>query len=160
MSRKKSFNEKLNNSHDLPKVKFVGYDQNMAKRFGVGNMLIAAPLEYDEVMKKIPERKLITSNEIRAFLAKKHNADFTCQLTAGIFINLAAKASQERENLGSSDLTPYWRTLKKDGELNEKYPGGVDQQKMLLEMEGHEIIKKGKRFFVKDYEKALFNLES
>jgi hypothetical protein len=160
MSRKKSFNEKLNNSQDLPKVKFVGYDQNMAKRFGAGNMLIAAPLEYDEVMKKIPERKLITSNEIRAFLAKKHNADFTCQLTAGIFINLAAKASQERENLGSSDLTPYWRTLKKDGELNEKYPGGIEQQRILLEMEGHEIIKKGKRFFVKDYEKALFQLKS
>lgn len=155
---KKSFNEKLHHSKDLPKVQFVGFDDKMAKRFGVGNMLIAAPIEYDEVMKKIPKRKLITSNEIRVFLAKRHNADFTCQLTAGIFINIAANASQERENRGSNDITPYWRTLKKGGELNEKYPGGIDQQKMLLEMEGHEVINKGKRYYVKDYEKALYQL--
>jgi len=156
---KKSFNEKLNNnSKDLPKVEFIGFDNKMAKRFGSGNMLIAAPIEYDEVMKRIPRGNLITSDEIRAFLARKHNADFTCQLTAGIFINIAANASQEREDLGDDDITPYWRTLKKGGELNEKYPGGIEQQKMLLEMEGHEVIKKGKRYFVKDYEKALYQL--
>lgn len=154
---KKSFNEKLNTSKDLPKVEFVGFDSKMAKRFG-GNMLIAAPIQYDEIMKTIPEGKLITSDEIRAFLAKNHGADFTCQLTAGIFINIAANASQERENSGSSDITPYWRTLKKGGELNEKYPDGIDQHRFLLEMEGHEIIKKGKRYFVKDYEKSLHQL--
>lgn len=156
---KKSFNEKLNNSKDLPKVEFVGFDDKMAKRFGSGNMLIAAPIEYDGVMKKIPEGKLTTSEEIRAFLAKKHNADFTCQLTAGIFINIAANASQEREDSGSSEITPYWRTLKKGGELNEKYPGGIDQHRFLLEMEGHEIINKGKRYFVKDYDKALHEIQ-
>ncbi|MEN1761347.1 MGMT family protein [Anoxynatronum sibiricum] len=152
---KKSFNEKLNSSGDLPKIEFIGFDNKMAKRFGCGNMLIAAPIEYDEVMKKIPEGELVTSHEIRDYLAQKHGADFTCQLTAGIFINIVANASQEREDLGSKEITPYWRTLKKDGELNEKYPGGIDQQKMLLEMEGHEVIKKGKRYFVKDYEKVL-----
>lgn len=155
---KKSYNEKLNNAKDLPRVQFVGFDDKMAKRFGCGNMLIAASLEYDEVMKRIPESKLITSDEIRAYLAKKHNADFTCQLTAGIFINIAARASQERESSDSNDITPYWRTLKKGGELNEKYPGGTDQHRFLLEAEGHEISKKGKRYFVKDYEKALYQL--
>lgn len=155
---KKSFNEKLSNAGDLPKIEFIGPDNKMAKRFGSGNMLIAAPVEYDEIMKKIPRGKLITSDEIRGFLARKHGADFTCQLTAGIFINIAANASKERENSGSSDITPYWRTLKKGGELNEKYPGGIDQQKFMLEMEGHKIINKGKRYFVKDYEKALYKL--
>lgn len=155
---KKTYNEKLNNSGDLPKVEFIGFDNKMAKRFGCGNMVIAAPIEYDEVMKRIPKGKLITSDEIRAYLAKRHNADFTCQLTAGIFINIVANASQEREDLGSKEITPYWRTLKKSGELNEKYPGGIDQQKMFLEMEGHEVIKKGKRYFVADYEKALYQL--
>lgn len=155
---KKSFNEKLNNSGDLPKIEFIGFDNKMAKRYGCGNMLIAAPIEYDEVMKRIPEGKIITLNEIRIYLAKRHEADFTCQLTAGIFINIVANASQEREDWGSKDITPYWRTLKKNGELNEKYPGGVDQQRMLLEMEGHEVKKKGKRCFVEDYEKALFEL--
>ncbi|HYE80959.1 MAG TPA: MGMT family protein [Clostridia bacterium] len=155
---KKSFNEKLRNAGDLPKVEFIEPDNKMAKRFGSGNMLVAAPMEYDEIMKRIPEGKLITSDEIRAFLARKHKADFTCQLTAGIFINVAANAAKERENTGSGDMTPYWRTLKKGGELNEKYPGGIDQQMFLLEAEGHEIVKKGKRYFVKDFEEALYQL--
>lgn len=50
-----------------------------------------------------------------------------------------------------ADDTPYWRTLKKDGELNEKYPEGIDGQKFRLEMEGHTVIQKGKRYFVKDF---------
>jgi alkylated DNA nucleotide flippase Atl1 len=55
------------------------------------------------------------------------------------------------------DETPYWRTLKKDGELNEKYPGGIDAQKLQLEMEGHAIIQKGKRYFVKDYKDKFYD---
>jgi alkylated DNA nucleotide flippase Atl1 len=51
--------------------------------------------------------------------------------------------------------TPYWRTLKNNGELNKKYPGGAENQKKLLEKEGHVIINKGKRIFVKDFEKYL-----
>lgn len=155
---KKTFDEKLRTVGDLPKVEFIDPSNKMAKRFGCGRMLIAAPLQYDEVMKKIPAGKIITSEEIRAYLAKEHQADFTCHLTAGIFINLVANAAQERENLGSKDLTPYWRTLKKSGELNPKYPGGIEQHKLLLEMEDHEVIPKGKRYFVKDYEKALYQL--
>ena len=58
-----------------------------------------------------------------------------------------AHASVER----GADDTPYWRTLKKDGELNEKYPEGIDGQKFRLEMEGHTVIQKGKRYFVKDF---------
>lgn len=144
---KKTFNEKLHDVKDLPKVQF-------ADKYG--KMLIAAPVEYDELMKKIPQGKLTTSDELRASLARKHEADYTCQLTAGIFINIAANASQEREDAGSKDLTPFWRTLKKGGELNEKYPGGIDRQRFLLESEGHEIIKKGKRYYVKDFAEALY----
>ncbi|WP_368294461.1 methylated DNA-protein cysteine methyltransferase [Dehalobacter sp. TBBPA1] len=155
---RKTFNEKLHQAKNLPRIEFIDYDEKMAKRFGAGNMLIAAPLEYDEVMKRIPPGKLITSDEIRAYLAKKHYADFTCQLTAGIFINIAANASQERQDAGNPDITPYWRTLKKGGELNDKFPGGLDHQKFLLESEGHTVIPKGKKYFVKEFEKSLFLL--
>ena len=60
------------------------------------------------------------------------------------------------------DETPYWRTLKAGGELNEKYPGGAAAQKAKLEAEGHTVIEKGRtniRYFVKDYEKAEFELK-
>ena len=51
--------------------------------------------------------------------------------------------------------------MKADGELNSKYPGGVEAQKEKLEAEGHTIIQKGRkniRYYVKDYEDALFDL--
>ena len=44
----------------------------------------------------------------------------------------------------------------------EKYPGGVMAQKEKLEAEGHTIIQKGRkniRYFVKDYENVLFELD-
>ena len=58
-------------------------------------------------------------------------------------------------------VTPYWRTLKANGELNAKYPGGIEAQKEKLEAEGHTIVQKGRkniRYYVKDYERALFVL--
>ena len=58
---------------------------------------------------------------------------------------------------GKKDVTPYWRTLKGKGELNEKYPGGVAEQSQKLKAEGHliELDKNGKPKRVKDWEKKL-----
>ena len=56
----------------------------------------------------------------------------------------------------------YWRTLKANGELNAKYPNGIEAQKEKLEAEGHTIIQKGRknvRYYVKDYENSLFVLK-
>ncbi len=52
---------------------------------------------------------------------------------------MAARAAGEDEAEGRKDITPYWRTLKGKGELNEKYPGGVAAQAERLRAEGHEI---------------------
>lgn len=151
---RKTYNEKLQNSVDMPKVVEVT-DPVAVSRYGGVKMLIAPPLYYDAVMKKIPYGQVTTSQAIRDYLAHREGADYTCQLTAGIFINIVAHASVER----TGDETPYWRTLKKEGELNEKYPDGIEGQKLYLEMEGHEIIQKGSRYFVKDYAKSLYKLE-
>ena len=156
---KKTYNEKLNHKGDLPKVEEITDERYIAMYGGV-NMAIAPPIEYNEIMKKIPKGKVITSIEIRQAIAKKYNADYTCQMTAGIFINIVANASKEREIEGGKDLVPYWRTLKKDGELNEKYPDGIDGQKMLLETEGHVVIQKGKRYFVKEYQDKLCKIST
>ena len=152
---KKTFNEKLQNDGDLPKIVFIKKEDKAVKIYGEGKLLIAPPRDYSEIMGKIPKGKILTSKEIREFLAKKYGADNTCQLTAGIFINIAAWASEERD----VDKIPYWRTLKKDGELNEKYPDGIEGQKFILENEGFEIIQKGKKYFVKEYKKYLFDIE-
>jgi len=148
---RKSFNEKLCASKNMPVVVEVA-DPKMIARYGGPRMLIAPPLAYDEVMKKVPYGRVTTSDLIRSYLAGRHGADFTCPLTAGIFINIAAHASVER---GGTDETPYWRTLKKDGELNEKYPDGIDGHRALLETEGHKVVQRGKRYFVRDYAEKL-----
>ena len=112
----------------------------------VGDSVVLAPLlEVDAVMKNVREGKLITLKEICRRLAEKHKTDYCCTLTTGIFVNIAANAAEE-----TNGDTPYWYTLKNDGELNKKYPGGIERQKELLEKEGHIIVKKGKRLFVKD----------
>lgn len=120
-------------------------------------MYFAPPIDYDKVMKKIPYGKVITIGKIREFFAKENDADFTEPITAGIFVSIAAWASYQR----TEDKTPYWRTLKANGELNSKYPGGIEVQKEKLEAEGHTIIKKGRKnikYYVKDYEDVLFDL--
>ena len=151
---KKTFNQQLQDNKDMPKISEIS-DPKAISMYGGTKLLIAPPLAYDEIMKMIPVGMVITSDYIRSYLAKKYGADNTCPLTAGIFINIVVKASIER----GTDQTPYWRTLKKDGELNEKYPEGIDGQKLHLEIEGQTIIQKGKRYFVKDYKEKFFELE-
>jgi len=155
---RKSWQEKLADSKDLPKV--VEITGKMSKRWGTGTVVIPAPMEVDEIMKKIPKGKLITVNQIREIVARKHGATIGCPITTGIFISIAARAAEEAVAEGKSDTTPYWRTLKSKGELNEKFPGGVEAQATHLRAEGHTIEPgKGKKPpTVKDFEKALQGL--
>jgi alkylated DNA nucleotide flippase Atl1 len=127
----------------------------MSKRWGTGTVVIPAPMEVNEIMRKVPEGKLITINEIRGVLAKKHKATIGCPITTGIFAWIAANAAEEQRQKGEKDTTPYWRTLKTSGVINEKYPGGVEGQKKLLEKEGHKVVQKGKQYVVVGYEKSL-----
>lgn len=154
---RKSFNDKLNDSKDMPKIIEIA-DEKSIERYGGSQMLIAPPLDYNGIMAQIPEGKVITVSEIRPFLAQKYGAEFTCPMTAGIFISLSAQASCERD----CDRIPFWRTLKKDGELNPKYPGGIEYQKEKLASEGHTFTTKGRkniRYFVENYENFLYDLK-
>jgi hypothetical protein len=156
-TKEKDFNAMLHDSKDMPKVKELTAPE-VIKRYGGSIMLLAPPIEYDTLIKKIEKGKLTTTEQLRTALAKKHNADFTCPLTAGIFISIVAHASEQRQE----NLTPYWRVLKKDGELNEKFPGGIEAQGKKLEEEGFSIIDKGRtkiKYFVKGYENFLADLE-
>lgn len=153
---KKDFNAMLNDSKDMPKIQVIT-DSKSIEKYGGDRMYFAPPADYDRIMKKIPFGKLTTVGEIRRHFAEESNADFTEPITAGIFVSIAAWASYQRD----SDETPYWRTLKAGGELNSKYPGGVEAQKEKLEAEGHTVIKKGRtniKYYVKDYECFLENL--
>lgn len=151
---KKSWKEKLSDSKGLPKTGVI--EGKMTRRWGEGTMVIPAPLEVDAVMRKIPKGKLITINEIRGVLAAKHRVDVGCPITTGIFAWIAAHAAEEDAAAGKKRITPYWRTLKANGELNQKYPGGVDGLSRKLREEGHRIVQKGRRYFVSDFQSSIF----
>jgi hypothetical protein len=156
MAHKKSWQEKLNDDKDLPKIgRVMG---KMITKWGRGTMVVPAPREVDALMRKVPKGKLATINELRAGLAKKHRVHIACPITTGIFAWIAAHAAFEALDEGKKRVTPYWRTLKSGGELNLKYPGGAAALKRLLEAEGHRVVQKGQRFFVADYEKSLARL--
>ncbi|NMC58409.1 MAG: hypothetical protein GYA51_03340 [Candidatus Methanofastidiosa archaeon] len=155
-NKKTSWQEKLLDSKDLPKVEPI--TENMSKRWGEGTVVIPAPIEVDEIMKEVSQGKLITIDQIRKKLALKHNASIGCPLTTGIFAWISAHAANEAALEGKRKVTPYWRTLKTGGIVNEKYPGGINYQKQLLENEGHKVIQKGKKYVVQDYEKYLVEI--
>lgn len=143
---KKSWREKLADSKDLPKVEHI--KGKLSKRWGTGTVVIPAPKEVDAIMRRVRTGKLITIDEIRTKLAKKHGATIACPITTGIFAWIAAHAADEAEQAGESEVTPYWRTLKAGGELNPKYPGGIANLKARLEAEGHTVLQKRNRYFI------------
>jgi hypothetical protein len=154
MGKKKSWREKLADDKDLPKVEPI--TEKLRKNWGEGTFVIPAPREVDALMRRVPEGKITTINELRQALAKKHGASIGCPITTGIFAWIAAHAAEEGRADGEKNITPYWRTLKTGGEINPKYPGGAEAILKKLRKEGHKIELKGKRFRVAGYEEALW----
>src|SRR5262245_27562205 len=137
MKAKKSWREKLMDNKGLPKKgRIMG---RMTKRWGTGTMVVPAPREVDALMKKVQPGRVVTINDLRGALARKHRVTIACPLTTGIFSWIAAHAAAESESAGEPKVTPYWRTLKNGGELNPKYPGGIPALARRLRAEGHRI---------------------
>ena len=154
---RKDFNAMLRDGKDMPKTQLVTDPATIAK-YGGSRMYFALPIDYDRAMRQVPPGRLTTVGEIRALFARQNGADFTEPITAGVFVSIAAWACAQR----GDDSTPWWRTLKANGELNPKYPGGVDEQRRRLEAEGHAVIVRGRKnlkYYVKDFEQSLFPLE-
>ena len=161
---KKTWQEKLKDKPSFPKVLRLerGFPcYNAVHKMGaeVGDdVVLANPPEVVAIMKQIPKGRLMTIVEVCRQIAKNHDVEACCSLTTGIFIMTAANAVEEARKQGKSLDIPYWRTLKAGGFLNEKYPGGQEAHKRLLEGEAFKVLARGKRYQVVDYEKYLMKL--
>ncbi len=154
MKTRKTWTEKLADAKNLPRViKLTGAAR---KRWGGTTMVIAAPAEVDALMKRVPKGRVTTINALRGELARGHGVETACPITTGIFAWIAAHASEEAAKASAKRPTPWWRTLKGDGQLNEKYPGGIAGQKKRLAAEGHRFIQRGSKVRVAD-EAFLFS---
>jgi hypothetical protein len=160
-SKRKSWEEKLVDKKGYPKVlrlekRFPCYNALHSMGTSAGDeVVLVNPSEVVEIMKKVPKGRLITIVEICQRIAKKHMVKGCCSLTTGIFIMNAANAAEEAYKQGRDLGIPYWRTLKANGFLNEKYPGGAEAQRTLLEKEGFKVVKKGKKYVISDFRDFL-----
>jgi alkylated DNA nucleotide flippase Atl1 len=109
-------------------------DQALSPQFPAGAMLIASPLTVAEAVEQVPAGRVITMGGLRAQLAERYGAEYTCPLTTGIFLRIAAEAAVEEGDGGRQ--TPYWRVVRDDGRLLDKLPGGAAAQAKLLLAEG------------------------
>jgi hypothetical protein len=159
--RRKSWQEKLCDKEGIPKIlklerRFPCF--NALHKMGVEigeDVVLVNPSEVVLWMKDVPQGKLVTIVEICRQIAKKYSVKGCCSLTTGIFIMIAANAVEEAREEGKDLGIPYWRTLKANGYLNEKFPGGSEAHKLLLEKEGFKVVSVGKRWRVDNYQAYL-----
>ena len=121
------FRKKLHDKKDFPKIKTI--PRKLSKSWGKGKFVLSSPLEVNTLMKRVPKGKLTTINEIRRKLAKKYKTTTACPIVTGIFAWISANAAEEDIKDGRKKVTPYWRIIKSDGKINEKYRGGISLQK-------------------------------
>jgi len=153
MKLTKLWQEKLKDSKDLPKI--VKIEGILSKKWGAITSTIPALYEVDQTITKVPKGKLITINEIRSILAKKHNALICFPITAGIFAWKSFHHSFEIMLEEKRQVSSYWRTLKTKGEINLKYPSASKEIIKLFESDGHKITKRENKYFTRDYNKKL-----
>jgi len=144
--KRKSWEEKLNDAKDLPKV--VHLKGKTRRKWKVETLAIPSPREIFSFVQEVPAGKVATIPDLQAAVAKKHGAEMGCPMTTGIFTWITAQASEELEAKRAGSGAPYWRILKSDGSLNPKFPGGIEQQAKRLAKEGVQSERRGMKMRV------------
>ena len=138
--RRKTARQKLGAVHASHGVVF-SIPKEMRRMLGpdAATMVVPRPLDVDAAMRSVRRGTLLTMTRLRAKLAAAAGADVACPLTTGIFARLAAEAAEEDRAAGKSRITPWWRTVKDGGTLNDRFPGGVKGQAAKLRAEAFRI---------------------
>ena len=125
MAMKKTWLDKLNETKE-PKIKRIDID--FADIPAGSNMFIATPKIIDKYIQEIGVGKRIDTKTLRKDLAIAHNADYTCPVTAGIFLRIVAEANYEKLQHGKNleEITPFWRAIEPNSVLAKKLTFGQD----------------------------------
>lgn len=134
-----------------PQDAIVSIPKTMEKYFGYsGKMLKPSPNTVASIIKKIPKGRVITIDALCKKLAKKFKTEIACPATTEKSLCLAAT-----ESVTKNTHLPYWRVLKKNGELIRKLPNGIEGHAASLVKEGHKIVSTSKSKSLKDFEGVL-----
>lgn len=107
-----------------------------------GAMVVSSPAEVDAYVRVLKAGVVATLDDLRAAIAHRHAVAVACPVSTAIFLNMCARATEERRAMGvpPDALTPWWRMLRKGGFLNPKFPGGTALQAELLAAEGVRVL--------------------
>ena len=91
-------------------------------------MLIPTPKIIDDYIKSIPKGVVVSVQTMRQDLALANGADFTCPLTAGIFLRIVAELAYEKhlKTKKLKGITPFWRVVDPHSNLANKLTCGKD----------------------------------
>lgn len=154
MSRRKSALDQLNSGREPHIVPFIPPGAPGFAEAKGGSMVVSSPAEVDEVIRRLEPGEVLTLDDLRATIARRHKVAVACPVSTAIFANIGARAAEERRIQGADivGLTPWWRLLKRGGFLNPKLPGGVERQAMLLHEDGVRVAPLRRQLAVYDYE--------
>jgi len=117
---------------------------------GVGKMLLPGRATVAALIEKTPAGRLITTNLLCQKLARQFNVRGTCPVTT-------QKALQAIAHDPSANVA-YWRVVKADGGLMNRFPGGAEGQAERLRKEGFTLDRKGKTPKVTNFRESLVAL--
>ncbi len=118
----------------MPEVKKGPDEWNV--RYGGTLMVIPTPRIIEKLLLQIPKGKVITLSQLREHIAEECKGDYACPLTTGIFLRICSEYAEELRQEGKIKIPPYWRVVRDDGSLIEKFPGGTESQMEYLKSEG------------------------
>jgi alkylated DNA nucleotide flippase Atl1 len=140
MARRKTALDHLNSGREPHIVHMIPPGAPGYREANGGAMVVSSPAEVNALVRTLKPGEIITLDDLRAALARRHKVSVACPVSTAIFLNMAARAAEEQRPMLPEDaLTPWWRVLKKGGFLNPKYPGGTAAQQALLEAEGVRV---------------------
>jgi alkylated DNA nucleotide flippase Atl1 len=154
MTKTKSALDHLNSGREPHIVHIIPPGAPGYREANGGAMVVSSPAEVDALVRRVEPGDVVTLDDLRAALARRHGVSTACPVSTAIFAGMSARAAEERRQAGhpAEDLTPWWRVLRRGGLLNPKLPGGVERQRLLLEAEGVKVSPLRKQLAVYDFE--------
>lgn len=109
------------------KDEIVSISAEREKFFGCsGRMLLPSPGTVAAVVKEIPSGKVATLDLLRSELARRAGVEAVCPFQTKQALRAIA---------GQSEPVPFWRLVRKNGEMLKYLPGGVAGQAAFLKKE-------------------------
>jgi hypothetical protein len=116
--------------HKIGKILF-----KLQKLWGKGTIVILHTEDALKIINCVKERKLIKINILNQKCVKKYGIITSFLIYMGIFSLIVVRYADEQGKMVNKKITYYWKTLKGNGVLNEKYSYGIINQKVRLECE-------------------------